>query len=93
MKTCGYVKLAKKLASPKQHLFMMAGVSTIDLLSVNDEDGEDGVVTDAAKDLCPFLEIWYVFLAALPVLILSISRFESLTCLDLFKKTIFKIKY
>lgn len=40
---------------------MTAGVSTMDLSSVDDEDVEDGVVTDAAKDPRAFLEIWYVF--------------------------------
>ena len=34
--------------------------ATIDLSSVDDEDGEDGV-TDAANDPPTFLEIWYVF--------------------------------
>ena len=60
MKTRGYVVLAKKLDKPKQNLIMTAGVSTIDLSSVDDEDGEDGVA-DAAKDPRAFLEIWYVF--------------------------------
>ena len=60
VKTRGYVALAKKLDKPKQNLIMTAGVSTIDLSSVDDEDGEDGVA-DAAKDPRAFLEIWYVF--------------------------------
>ena len=58
MKTCGYVELAKKLDKPKQDLILTAGILTIDLSSVDDEDGEDRV-TDAAKDPCAFLEIWY----------------------------------
>ena len=60
MKTRGYVTLVKKLDRPKQNLIMTTGVATIDLSSVNDEDGEDGV-TDAANDPRAFLEIWYVF--------------------------------
>ena len=60
VKTRGYVTLAKKLDRPKQNLIMTTGVATIDLSSVNDEDGEDGV-TDAANDPRAFLEIWYVF--------------------------------
>ena len=60
MKTCGYVLLAKKLDVPKQDLILTAGVWTIDMSSVDDEDDEDGV-TDVANDARAFLEIWYVF--------------------------------
>ena len=60
MKTCGYVLLAKKLDVPKQDLIPTAGIWTIDMSSVDDEDGKDGV-TDVANDPCTFLEIWYVF--------------------------------
>ena len=59
VKTRGYVTLAKKLDALKQNLIMSAGVSTIDLSSVDDEDGEDGVIDAAAKDPRAFLEIWY----------------------------------
>ena len=69
MKTRGYVELAKKLDRPKQNLIIAAGVSTIDLSSIDDEDGEDGVVADAAKDPRAFLEIWYIFFS---------SRFDKL---------------
>ena len=61
MKTRGYVELAKKLDRHKQNLILTAGVSTIDLSSVDDDDGEEGIA-DAAKDPRAFLEIWYVFL-------------------------------
>jgi hypothetical protein len=62
VKTRGYVTLAKKLDKTKENLIMTAAVSTIDLSSVDDEDGlgEDGV-TAAAKDPRAFLELWYVF--------------------------------
>ena len=59
-KTRRYVLLAKKLDVPKQDLILTAGVWTIDMSSVDDEDGEDGV-TDVANDAHAFLEIWYVF--------------------------------
>ena len=59
MKTRGYVALAKKLDRPKQDLIMAAGVLTIDMSLIDDEDaGEEA--TDAANDPCAFLEIWYV---------------------------------
>ena len=45
---------------PKQDLILTAGVWTINMSSVDDEDGEDGV-TDTANDPRAFLEIWYVF--------------------------------
>ena len=61
VKTHSYVALVKKLDRPKQNLIMTAGLSTMDLSLVDDEDVEDGVVTDAAKDPRAFLEIWYVF--------------------------------
>ena len=88
MKTRGYVALAKKLDKPKQHLIMTAGVSTIDFSSVDDEEGEDGVVTDAAKDPRAFLEIWYVLfrIFKLPMLILLTLRFESLICRYFYKR-------
>jgi hypothetical protein len=60
VKTRGYVVLAKKLDRPKQTLVLTAGVSTIDMSSIDDEDCEDGA-TDAANDPRAFLEIWYVF--------------------------------
>ena len=40
VRTRGYVELAKKLDKPRQDLILTAGVSTIDLSSVDDEDGE-----------------------------------------------------
>ena len=61
--TCGYVELAKKLDKPKQDLILTAGISTIDLSSVDNEDGEDRVA-DAAKDPHTFLEIWYDFFSS-----------------------------
>jgi hypothetical protein len=60
VKTRGYVELAKKLDRPKQNLILTAGVSTIDLSSVDDDDGEEGIAV-AAKDPRALLEIWYVF--------------------------------
>ena len=63
VRTRGYVELAKKLDKPKQDLILTAGISTIDLSSLDDEDGEDRV-TDAAKDPCAFLEIWYGFFSS-----------------------------
>ena len=46
-----------------QPVTITTGVLTIDLSSVDDEDGEDRV-TDAAKDPCAFLEIWYDFFSS-----------------------------
>lgn len=60
MKTRGYVELAKKLDRPKQTLILTAGVSKIDLSSVDEDDGEEGIAV-GAKDPRAFLEIWYVF--------------------------------
>ena len=63
VKTRGYVELAKKLDKPKQDLILTAGISTIDLSLVDDEDGEDRV-TDTAKYPHAFLEIWYGFFSS-----------------------------
>lgn len=60
MKTRGYVEFAKKLDRQKQNLILTAGVSTIDLSSVDDDDVEKGLAV-AAKDPRALLEIRYVF--------------------------------
>ena len=59
MKTRGYVELAKKLDRQKQTLILTAGVSKMDLMSVDDEDGlgEEGIVVPP-KDPRALLEIW-----------------------------------